>query len=90
MARKPKSFQWVGYTADQVKELDFIDFIGNNGWARNSQTDAVMTSVLGKCEQIGLGIEQIIAAMRSIGYSTSALHMLERWESKRTTGKFGR
>jgi hypothetical protein len=35
-------------------------------------------------------MEQVKAAMASIGYSRNAIRQLERWESKRTTGKFGR
>lgn len=90
MPRKPKNFQWIGYDAEQVQLLDLIDSIGNNGWGRNSQTEALMPGVLDDCERIGLSIQQVIQAMRSIGYSDRSLHMLERWESKRTTGKFGR
>ena len=90
MANKPDNFQWLSYTDEQIKLLDFIDHLGNNGWARNSQTDEIMTKVLSESSEAQLGINQIIEAMRSIGYSRDALHMLTRWESKRTTGKFGR
>ena len=37
MARKPANFQWVGFTDEQLKDLDFLDHLGNNGWARNPQ-----------------------------------------------------
>lgn len=30
------------------------------------------------------------STMASIGYEKDALHELDRWESKRTTGKFGK
>lgn len=90
MALKPANFQWLGYNTEQIELLDFIDFIGNNGWSRNGQTDAIMTSTLDDCADAGLTIKAVIEAMRGIGYSRDALHQLERWESKRTTGKFGR
>ena len=90
MARKPTNFQWLGFTDEQVKLLDFLDHLGNNGWARNSQTEAIMANVLRDCADAGLGLDRMIEAMRSIGYSRDALHQLERWESKRTAGKFGR
>jgi hypothetical protein len=38
----------------------------------------------------GLSLAQVKEAMASIGYSKQALHELEWWESKRTTGRFGR
>ncbi len=90
MARKPPNFQWFGYSDEQLRLLDRIDFYGNNIWARNSQTEAVMTGILDDCAAANLGIGEIVGAMRSIGYEADALHMLERWESKRTTGRFGK
>ncbi|WP_375003721.1 hypothetical protein [Aeromicrobium sp. CTD01-1L150] len=90
MARKPENFEWLGYTDEQVELLNFIDYLGNNGWARNSQTDEIMPGLLGECVESGLTVDRIKAAMSSIGYGRNALHELDRWESKRTTGKFGR
>jgi hypothetical protein len=91
MAKKPANFQWgPGYTQEQRKSLDFIDHLGNNGWARNPQTDAIMVNVLNTAVATGLNIDRIKAAMEEIGYRDRALHQLDRWESKRTTGKFGR
>ncbi|MCA0347096.1 MAG: hypothetical protein LCH31_08760 [Actinobacteria bacterium] len=90
MARKPKNFQWLGFTDEQIELLDFVDFIGNNGWARNSQTEEVMPSLLKDCANAELSIGRITEAMKSIGYTRDSLHMLSRWESKRTTGKFGK
>jgi len=49
-----------------------------------------MPKLLGDFEAAGLSLTQIKEAMESIGYSKRALHQLDRWESKRTTGKFGR
>lgn len=88
MARKPANVSWIGFDDDQGELLDFIDFLGNNGWARNSQTDEIMVSVLDDCRDAGLTIEQVKTAMRSIGYAEYSLRMLDRWESKRTTGRF--
>ncbi|MEU4455271.1 hypothetical protein AB0F44_28335 [Nocardioides sp. NPDC023903] len=90
MAKRPKNFTWIGFTAEQVKQLDFLDFIGNNGWARNSQTDALMPGILQEFADEGIGIERIKQAMAAIGYERAALHELDRWESKRTTGRFGK
>lgn len=90
MARKPPNFEWLGFTQEQRKQLDFLDFIGNNGWARNSQTEALMPGLLDDWAAEGLTLNQLQEAMRSIGYDRHDLHELERWERKRTTGKFGR
>jgi hypothetical protein len=90
MARKPQNFQWIGFTPVQVKLLDLLDFVGNNAWSRNGQTETLMPSVLRECAEAGLSLEQIKQAMKDIGYSRDALHMLDRWESKRTTGRFGK
>ena len=49
-----------------------------------------MPSLLADFEATALTIEQIKGAMASVGYEPAALHQLERWESKRTTGRFGR
>lgn len=49
-----------------------------------------MPGLLSEFEQAGLPLARVKEAMASIGYGKEALHQLERWESKRTTGKFGR
>lgn len=90
MTRRPPNVAWVGFTAEQVRLLEFLDHLGNNGWARNSQSDAVMPKVLTECEEASLSVDQVKEAMASIGYGPHALHQLDRWESKRTTGRFGR
>jgi len=90
VARKPPNFTWLGFTQEQVGLLSFLDFIGNNAWSRNSQTEEVMPRLLDRFEQAGVPLAQIKEAMASIGYEKDALHELDRWESKRTTGKFGK
>jgi hypothetical protein len=90
VARKPPNASWLGFTQDQAKLLDLLDHLGNNGWSRNGQTESLMPTMLGDLEQAGLSLVQVSDAMESIGYGKNALHQLERWESKRTTGKFGR
>lgn len=90
MTRRPRNVAWVGFTAQQTELLDFLDHLGNNGWARNSQTDEVMPKVLADCEAAELSVDRIKTAMASVGYGREALHHLDRWESKRTTGRFGR
>jgi hypothetical protein len=90
MAKRPANFTWIGFTPDQVEQLEFLDHLGNNGWARNSQTDALMVKVLQDFADSGVSIDRIKQAMADIGYERHALHELDRWESKRTTGRFGR
>jgi hypothetical protein len=84
---QPSNVSWLGFTEDQAELLDFLDHLGNNGWARNSQTDALMPRVLGDCEEAGLTVACVTEAMMS-GYGRHALHQLDRWESKRTTGRY--
>jgi hypothetical protein len=90
VARKPANFEWLGFTEEQIRKLDFLDFIGNNGWDRNSQSEALMPTVLGDLASAGVPLARVKEAMASIGYSKDALHQLDRWESKRTTGRFGK
>jgi hypothetical protein len=42
----------LGFTQKQARLLDFIDHLGNNEWDRNSQTDAVMPSVLAEVAEV--------------------------------------
>jgi hypothetical protein len=90
VVRKPPNVSWLGFSEEQAKLLDFLDHLGNNGWARTDQTEAMMPKLLGDCEKAGLPVAQVKEAMMSIGYGRNALHQLDRWESKRTTGRFGR
>lgn len=90
MAKKPIEFVWDDYSEAQGELLDYIDFIGNNGWTRNSQTDEIMTKLLAECADAELSIDEIIAAMQSIGYDKRTVHQLKRWENKRLTGRFGK
>lgn len=89
MTRKPPGFSWQGFTPQQEDLLDRLDYYGNNGWSRNPQAEALMPGLLGDFEQAGLSLARVKAAMAQIGYGRIALHELDRWESKRTTGKFG-
>ncbi len=90
MARRPSNVAWVGFTPEQARLLDDLDFYGNNAWSRNAQTDEVMPRLLAKMAEAGLTIDRVTEAMRSIGYHKDALHQIDRWESKRLTGRFGR
>ena len=90
MARKTANVEWLDFTTRQAHLLDRLDFLGNNGWGRNNHTDAVMPRILADCWEADLTMPRVQSAMESIGYSRSALHQLDRWESKRTTGKLGR
>ena len=90
VVRKPKNFQWIGFSEEQVQLLDLLDFVGNNGWARNSQSETLMPRLLGDLAAAGASMARIKEAMKSIGYSKDALHQVDRWESKRRTGRLGR
>lgn len=90
MAKAPEGFTWDGFTPDQAELLGLLDHVGNNGWARNSQTEELMPRLLRNFAAAGVSLEQIKDAMAGIGYEKEALHQLDRWESKRTTGSFGR
>ncbi len=90
MAHKPPNFEWLGFTDEQIGLLNFLDHLGNNGWDRNGQTEEVMPRLLAQVEEAGLTLAQVKEAMRSIGYHRDDLHQLDRWEAKRTTGRFGR
>jgi hypothetical protein len=84
------NFPWICFTDDQVKLLDFIDLLGNNGWVRTGQSDALMPKVLADVEASAMTIAQVKEAMKSIGHSRDAIHQRDRGASKRTTGKFGK
>ena len=89
VTRKPPNVEWLGFTKEQADLLDFLDFVGNNGWDRNGQSEALMPGLLARCWDAGLTMHDVQRAMESIGYSRGALHQLDRWESKRSTGRFG-
>jgi hypothetical protein len=90
MAKKPPNFEWLGFSEEQIKLLNFLDFLGNNGWAVNPHASEMMPKVLAQCSVAGLSLADIKTAMAVIGYHEDALHQLDRWESKRTTGRLGR
>lgn len=90
MAKKPGNCQWVGFSGEQLGLLDHLDFVGNNAWASNGQSEMLMPKLLGELAALGVTIHQVKDAMAAIGYGKDALHQLDRWESKRTTGRFGR
>ena len=89
MARKPDNFEWLGFSAERLRLLDFIDVIGNNGWARNSHSEELVPRKLTEWAATGATIDDLVAAMRAIGYYPENLHQLRRWESRRVTGRFG-
>ena len=90
MALKPPDHTWQGFTQEQSRLLDFLDHLGNNGWARNPQSEEILPTLMGDFVDAGLDVNQVKEAMRSIGYDKDDLHQLDRWESKRVTGRFGR
>lgn len=90
MARKPENFEWLNFTKPQRELLEDIDFYGNNGWDRNGQSDELMPKLLAECQEEGLSIARIQAAMMEIGYDRRTVHQLQRWENKRLTGRFGK
>ncbi|WP_282818478.1 MULTISPECIES: hypothetical protein [Curtobacterium] len=90
MTPPPAGLSWIGFTKAQHDLLETLHFIGNNGWDRNGQTDEMMPALLGRAAAEELSIARIKEAMAAVGHSRTELHQLDRWESKRTTGKFGR
>lgn len=90
MAKASEGHTWEAFTAEQGEMLSFLDHLGNNGWTRNTQTEALMPKVLKDFADAGVTIEQVKNAMAGIGYGKEALHELDRWEFKRTTGRFGK
>ena len=81
---------WFGFTREQGDFLDDLDFFGNNAWDRNGQSDELMPKMILEAKQLGLSMADLKRAMESIGYSPRAVHQLDRWHSKVTTGRFGR
>lgn len=89
MAKKPENFEWLGFTSEQTRLLNMLDHLGNNGWGRNPQSDAMMPGLLGKCADEGLSIEVIKQAMADIGYGKHALHQLDRWSPRELLASSG-
>jgi hypothetical protein len=81
---------WDGFTPEQGRLLTFLDHLGNNGWARNSQSEELMPKLLRDFAEAEVSLDQIKDAMTQLGYDKRDLHQLDRWESKRTTGRFGK
>ena len=71
---------WEGFTPEQADLLD----------DRIAYTETRLPTLLYDLAETGLTLAQVKAAMASIGYGKNALHQLDRWDSKRRTGKFGR
>jgi hypothetical protein len=89
MTSPPANLSWIGFTKEQHALLETLHFIGNNGWDRNGQTDEMMPRLLERAAAENLSLRRIKEAMSAVGHSREELHQLDRWESKRSTGKFG-
>jgi len=90
--RQPRPVDFIQRALHDPAEavlLDRLDFYGNNGWSKTPQLESLMPGLRTECEQAGLPLERVKEAMASVGYSKDALHQIDRWESKRTTGKLG-
>jgi hypothetical protein len=57
MVRKPPGHSWLGFTEEQGRLLDQLDFYGNNGWARNPQGEALMPKLMGDLSGAGLDLD---------------------------------
>lgn len=90
MTPPPADLSWIGFTKEQQDILETLHFIGNNGWDRNRQSDETMPRLLERAAAADLSLARINDAMAAPGHSRSELREPDRWESKRTTGKFGR
>lgn len=88
MARRPPNFEWLGFSEEQLGDLEFLDFLGNNGLSQlpDRREHAKFILELDR----STGHELVKQCMADIGYGRHALQMLDRWYSKGTTGKFGR
>ncbi|MBB1195747.1 hypothetical protein [Curtobacterium flaccumfaciens] len=90
MTPPPAELAWIGFTNAQHDLLEPLHTIGNNGWDRNGQTEEMMPRLLDRAAAEDLSLARIKEAMSAVRHTRNALHQLDRWESKRTTGKFGR
>ena len=68
MAKKPDNFQWVGFSREQLSLLDHLDFLGNNAWASNGQSEVLMPKLLGELAALGVTVNQVKDAMAAIGW----------------------
>jgi hypothetical protein len=58
MVRKPADQPWQGFTQPQARLLDFLDHLGNNGWAGNSQSEKLMPNLMRDLYAAGLSVER--------------------------------
>ena len=73
--------------ADGPNWADAREAVSRSGYAYG-KPGSVMPSTLADCWEAGLTLPQVQEAMSAIGYHRDNLHMLERWERKRTEGRF--
>ena len=90
MARRPASFTWLGFTPEQVELLESSTTSETTAGRGTAKTGAVMPKLMQEFADSGVELVRIKETMAAIGYGKHALHELDRWESKCTTGRFGR
>lgn len=66
-----------------------LDSYGGNSWERHSLSIAPTPRLLNAVCNLGLVTEQITTSTRSISHEGFSVRMLDRWESKFTTRRFG-
>ncbi|ROZ62475.1 hypothetical protein EDL96_09810 [Kocuria soli] len=74
--------------SEPERTFDMLQHIGNNGWARNSQSESLCPVYLQTLADQGVSIQDTLNEMRSRGFSGHALRQLQRWENKRVYGVF--
>ena len=52
-----------GFTEEQTKLQDFLDHLGNNGWARNGQSEEITPMLMGDVGRAGLTVDRVKGAM---------------------------
>jgi hypothetical protein len=82
--RKPVDFEWLGYTAQQIRILNGLDRLGDHDWVSDLRNQEAMPRMMRMLQATGLTITSTREAMRAIGYGKNALLQLDRWESERT------
>lgn len=85
MTRKPSNFQWLGFTRDELVDLDFLDLIGTHGWAPGPLTLDVMPALVLDLDRT-VGLTRAKQCMADIGYTEENLQMLDRWFVRATKG----
>lgn len=70
------------------KSFDMLEFIGNNGWAPNPQSERMCPVLLQTLADHDVSITETQDEMRRRGFDEGAVKQLQEWENKRVYGAF--